>query len=679
MLNQPGQTEFITSRLTTFARTARQLLAVAITASLLFAGLVSQARAQSASNGLDPTFGGDGIVTTRFFNHPNTQLDSQDRASDLVIQPDGKIVVAGTTRRGIIELTSDFAVARYDEDGRLDKTFDSDGKQKIDFGTQGSSASAVALQTDGKIIVAGSQSALRQPPYYFTYDFALARLNSNGRLDPTFGTGGKVVTDFAGGIDFASDVAIQPDGKIVLVGYANPDYQGHTSLALARYNSDGSLDQTFGAGGKVTKELDDFVSVQSVVIQSDGKILVGVASFVIRVAPPYHTDFYLARYNSDGSPDTTFGPDGLLTTEFYISGLALQPDGKIVGAGSLGKSFAVARYNSDGSPDTTFNGDGKQTTNFSQDTQVEDVIILPGGKIVVAGHLPFSVVTIPSEGPRAGDDFALARYNSDGSPDRTFDHDGKLVTDLFSCSYDSLAAAAAQGDGKIVVVGGVSGIRFHQVDFAVARYPLDATSSAPRLMSLKLNLPRVYNYNGSQIVAPVTGGDSVIGTVRLCSRAPSNVVITITDSLASANAPASVTIPAGKLEATFTIKTALVTALELGAVTASLGAVTKSVQMGVRPIGVASLTLRADYAQGGRSTTGTVELERPAPAGGIVVMLSSSDPRTAYPEMAQLIIPPGVTHKRFTIRTNFVPSTRPAIIKATVNGISKSAVLMVGS
>jgi uncharacterized delta-60 repeat protein len=674
MLNKPGQTESVASWRKTFARAARKALAVAITASLFSVGFVNQAQAQSIPNGLDPTFGGDGIVTTRFFNHPNPQLDSDDRASDLVIQPDGKIVVVGTTRRGATVPVEDFAVARFDGNGNLDKTFDADGKQKIDFGEGGSLASAVALQADGKIIVAGSQYASQQQ--FYNSDFALARLNSNGRLDATFGTGGKVVTDFFDDTDFATDVAVQPDGKIVLVGSIGPNAEGQASLGLARYHSDGSLDQTFGIGGKVTKELDDFVAVQAIVIQPDGKILVAVSSFEINVVLPFHVNFYLARYHSDGRPDTTFGPDGLLTTEFYISGLALQPDGKIVGAGSLGSGFAVARYNLDGSPDTTFNGDGKQTTNFSQYALVEGVVILPDGKIVVAGHLPVNVITIPSEGPRASDDFALARYDSNGTPDRTFDHDGKLITDLFSCSYDSLAGVAAQPDGKIVVAGSVSGIRFQQIDFAVARYPVDATSSAPRLMSLKLNLPRRY-VNGAEIVAPVPGGDSVTGRVRLCSQAPSNVVITIADNLAAATAPASVTIPAGRLEATFTIKTTPVTALELGAVTASLGAITKSVQMGVQPIGVESLTLSANSAQGGRVVTGTVALTRPAPAGGLTVTLSSSDPRTAYPTINQLIISPGVTHKRFKINTRYVPSTRTALIKATANGISKSEMLTV--
>ena len=419
---------------------------------------------------LDITFDGDGKVTTDF---ATTDFGGAlDRAYSAVIQSDGKIVVAGTSFTGNGEQYN-FALTRYNSNGSLDTTFDGDGKVTTDFGGGDDAAFSATIQSDGKIVVAGeSYNGSKR------FDFAIIRYNSNGSLDTTFDGDGKVTTDFGGtSDDRAYSVAIQGDGKIVVAGYSKSDF------ALTRYNSNGSLDTTFDGDGKVTTSVGSsfFTDIEnSVAIQSDGKIV--VAGFSTKGS---NLDFALARYNSNGSLDTTFDGDGKVTTGFGSStndvahSVAIQSDGKIVVAGFSetsgifdSKDFALTRYNSNGSLDSTFDGDGKVTTDFGRnlDDRANSVAIQSDGKIVVAGE---------SKNVRSGYDFALTRYNSNGSLDTTFDGDGKVTTAVglfnYGANYGALSVAI-QSDGKIVAAGDGPG------DFALARYnvsdaPTDITLS----------------------------------------------------------------------------------------------------------------------------------------------------------------------------------------------------------
>ncbi|MEK6284782.1 MAG: delta-60 repeat domain-containing protein [Acidobacteriota bacterium] len=208
-------------------------------------------------------------------------------------------------------------------DGDLDTTFGSGGIVRSNF-----FFNAIAIQSDGRMIAAGGISTLTNAG--FEFDFALARYNINGSLDPTFGSGGKVTTHFPT-VESVRALAIQGDGKIIASGVLGN---------LARYTSDGSLDATFGAGGKVKAEIDVF----SVALQSNGQIV--VAGDVLM--NPSDTDFALARYNADGSPDLTFGPGGKVVTAFSSSydfalDVLIQNDGKIVAVGYSNNagSFAV--------------------------------------------------------------------------------------------------------------------------------------------------------------------------------------------------------------------------------------------------------------------------------------------------------------------------------------------------
>ena len=409
---------------------------------------------------LDASFGIGGTVTTDF--------PGSDIAQALAIQGNGRIVVAGQSCAGASGC--DFAVARYLSTGLLDGTFGAGGKVITDFGASYDDAHALALQGDGKIVVAGFQ-CLGVPsgcPLGSDLDFALARYNPDGSLDATFGIGGKVTTDFGGATDDRGyGVAIQADGRIVVAGRTCAG--AACAFALARYDVGGSLDGTFGSGGLVTT---DFAGsgdwAFAVVIQPvDGKIV---------VAGEAVGDFALARYQTNGSLDGGFGAGGTVTTDFAGSAdtafsVALQSDGKIVAAGrtqvpagqDVDVEFAVARYSANGSLDAGFGTAGTVTTGFGAHSfdVGRDVVVQADGKLVVAGW---------TQRQQKDPDFALARYATDGSLDNGFGKKGKVTTD-FANGNDAAATLAIQADGRIVAAGSSQTLQpLAPPDFAVARY-----------------------------------------------------------------------------------------------------------------------------------------------------------------------------------------------------------------
>ncbi len=327
---------------------------------------------------LDYSFDTDGIVTT------DLGSDS-DLGASVAIQHDGKIVVAGESWNGT---DYDFAVVRYNSDGSLDTTFDADGIVTTAIGNSYDAGNSVAIQSDDKIVVAGSSHNANDN------DFAVVRYNSDGSLDSTFSFDGKLTKDFAHSWEDDASVVIQSDGKIVVAGEsADESYD----FALVRYNSDGSLDNSFSTDGKLTTDFGGFNDDgESVAIQNDGKIVVSGYS---------HGDIAVVRYNSDGSLDNTFSSNGKVKTDFGSDeetgfSVAIQNDGKIVVAGfssNIFYDFALVRYNSDGSLDNSFDSDGKVTTEFGVNAVGYSVVIQSDGKIVVAGGY--------------FDHFAVARYN----------------------------------------------------------------------------------------------------------------------------------------------------------------------------------------------------------------------------------------------------------------------------
>lgn len=331
--------------------------------------------------------------------------------------------------------------------GSLDLTFGTGGKVTTSVGSD-DSAYAVDFQSDGKVVVAGHSYNGS------TYLFAVARYNSNGSLDTSFDTDGKVTTSFGTGrSDWGKAVGIQSDGKIVVAGVTGDSNGMNGDIALARYNSNGTLDSAFGTNGKVTTDIGGyFDEVRDLVLQSDGKIVVAGFSAI-------NSGFAVVRYNTNGSLDSTFGTGGVVTTSFGNGtavgfSLGIQADGKIVVSGGFSDGanygFAAARYSTTGSLDTTFGTGGKVTTVISTPTGTDidyttDLKIQSDGKIVVAGHSATGV-------SYAGTDFVLVRYNTDGSLDSTFGTGGKVITDI-GTSNEKAVALAVQSNGKIIAAG----------------------------------------------------------------------------------------------------------------------------------------------------------------------------------------------------------------------------------
>jgi uncharacterized delta-60 repeat protein len=272
-------------------------------------------------------------------------------ANSIAIQTDGKIVAASSPK------LSEFLIARFNMDGSPDTSFDGDGVVTTSLGSLGASAESVAIQPNGKIVAVGTAPAGNG-------DFAVVRYNTNGSLDTSFDSDG-IVTTFIDSDDYARDVAIQPDGKILVAGCTSSLYDFDCNqFALARYNANGSLDTTFDSDGKVAT----FFSTQSyvpaylgsVAIQADGKILAAGRS-----KNGSNFDFTLVRYNPNGSLDATFGSGGKTTADFTSSddlafGMALDKVGRAVVVGRADTKFAIARFRvgpNRGRFD--FDGDGK--------------------------------------------------------------------------------------------------------------------------------------------------------------------------------------------------------------------------------------------------------------------------------------------------------------------------------
>lgn len=338
--------------------------------------------------------------------------------------------------------------------GDLDPTFGTDGRVTTDFGGRNDFPLAVAIQPDGKIVAAGNSSV----PGVFSVDFALARYHPDGSLDGTFGAGGTVLSDFGAPLDAASDVVVQLDGKIVAAGVSSGDF------AVARYDTNGTLDATFGTGGLVKTDFGSFDQATAVALDPAGRIvLVGLTGGAIA----------MARYAPlDGSLDPTFGSGGLVVTDLGSGGQAVAMDvavggeGKITVGGGVGSfpsgsgDFAVARFTADGSLDASFGSGGVVTTDFGASERAFGLALESDGSVTMAGG------TNPE--PSSGN-FALARYNADGSLDTTFGTGGTVTTDFSDGSPDIAFGVVVHPDGGITAAGGTSSAPGSS-SFALARY-----------------------------------------------------------------------------------------------------------------------------------------------------------------------------------------------------------------
>jgi uncharacterized delta-60 repeat protein len=428
-------------------------LAVAAAAILL---LIPSA-AYAAPGDLDPGFGIGGRV--------RTDLGASEQPSGVAVQPDGKIVVGGSILRADAYR---FFVARYLPNGALDTGFGRGGSVVTGFGPSGRDfGTAVALQPDGRILLVGvTQTGGRS-------GVAIARYRPDGSLDRTFDGDGRVVTVFEDGDASMTAVGLRPDGRIVTGGqifWGDTDPRAGDQV-LVQYLPDGSIDPTFGTGGRTSADFglrDD--SIFDLVIQPDGKVVTAGWTFDTADFDP---DTLVSRYLAGGGLDPAFGSGGSiviglghgdLSSSDGALGVALRGDGRIVTSGfawnDTDEDFVALGLTPTGALDTSFGGDGIVETDFAN--VASDVAVDPSGRVVMAGWDTSS---------DAESSFALMRLKPGGSRDGSFGLGGKVITD-FGPGHDNAQGVALDPDGRIVVAGGASGSSESLVDddIAVARY-----------------------------------------------------------------------------------------------------------------------------------------------------------------------------------------------------------------
>ena len=401
-------------------------------ALLVVALLFVVGSAAAATGALDPSFGVQGTVTTGLVGP-----EGDSPANALLLQPDGKLVAVGDSETSPEDAPEANAIAlvRYNPDGSEDASFGSGGVVTTSIPGGYAFGNAAVLQPDGKIVVAG---------YYWPQGpkmFALARYNADGSLDPTFGTNGIVTTSVGDGDSEAFGLVLQPGGKIVAGGEAT-DSNGNSS-ALVRYMPDGSLDTSFGSGGIVLDTQPGETGFAAIALQPDGKVL-GVGQGSSAVGWPDWTTTPLTRFNSNGTLDSSFGNGGVSDVPTGpASALALQPDGKIVVVGEKANAFLISRIDPNGTADQSFGSGGSVSTPMGSGFNHPYAVVLqPDAKIVVAGTSQggFTVARYNPDGsldPTFGIGGVVTTLSTNGP-----DWAGAAAN-----------AVALQADGKIVAAG----------------------------------------------------------------------------------------------------------------------------------------------------------------------------------------------------------------------------------
>lgn len=426
------------------------MLPLQIRALILWLALVSGVvNATSGQPGtLDSTFGSGGKVITPAGSGTYS-------ANAVAVQADGKTLIVGGCSGALLFA---FCAFRYNLDGTPDTSFGTAGKARTSVSSVSSVANAVAIQSDGKIVLAGNCAGSSND------EFCALRYNADGTLDTAFGTSGTVVTPMGTGTDIANAVALQPDGKIVLAGSCAG--ASDTDFCALRYQTNGTLDSTFGTNGIVITSLGQKDVARAISMQSDGKIVLAGNCTLMN---GFANWFCALRYNANGTLDAGFVTGFISDYSMATSNVGdpvsvdLQPDGKLVVAYYCSQStnpagFCVQRIHSNGTVDSTFGTSGKVVALVGTGSAIATAIALqPDGKVLVAGYCT------ASNPP----DFCALRLHSDGALDANFGTVGKVNTPIGTLD-DKVRSMAVQTDGKIVLAGNCTNASGD--DFCAARY-----------------------------------------------------------------------------------------------------------------------------------------------------------------------------------------------------------------
>jgi uncharacterized delta-60 repeat protein len=435
----------------------------------------------SAQTGsLDFTFNASGTPGFRIDN-PTGGPDQKDYATAIAFQPDGKILVGGRS-----ENDEYFLLVRYTAAGALDNTFGNGGVVFVRSEPNNAAVGyGMVLQPDGKIVMAGWNWPNND------LDFCLMRFNSDGSLDNSFGTGGKVTTAIGPGDDEARNLVIQPDGKIVVTGFSF-NASGNADYVVARYTAAGALDNTFGTGGIVRTDINSYDIPEGIAIDNTtGAITIaGTSNADYDELGKHHTgvgDFTVVRYTSAGVLDGTFGTGGIATIDINSGAsdaahsLAVQPDGKLIVAGTTQRDanhdVAVIRLTTAGALDGTFGTGGKAIANYNgtnSDDDCHSVALQSDGKIVIGG----SVDAFPNTTGRNPYGFMLMRFTAAGALDPSFDGDGKAAANLSFTDNDNGLVVAL--NGSTIYLAGNSG---GPSDFAIAAFQNSVAATLPVVLT----------------------------------------------------------------------------------------------------------------------------------------------------------------------------------------------------
>ena len=399
---------------------------------LLASCMIIALQALTQPGTLDSSFANEGTLIEK---------KSQGIGLAVALQQDGKIIISG---EGVVIPNSGsflpFLLYRYNNDGSADSGFGINGMVETRFSVA-ATVQSLAVQADGKILATGQLGS----------DIGVVRYKQNGLLDSSFGTNGVSIVDLGAG-EYSRALALQSDGKIVVTGLISSNSSDNQRAFIARFLSNGSLDDSFGKSGTTITEFKSETNLFNIAIQADGKILAG-GGYDYYGRPRY----IVVRYNTNGSADSTFGINGIAISNSGRSdgdgtmyAIAFQHDGKIIGAGSGNNPNAstagdmqIMRFNNNGTIDPSFGIGGRAFAVFGSQSIAKSVVVQNDDKIIIGGYTTYNL--------GSGNDIALARFTVDGILDLPFGVNGLQTTSLTNSSV--ALAIAIQGDGKIVAAG----------------------------------------------------------------------------------------------------------------------------------------------------------------------------------------------------------------------------------